>query len=120
MKKAPKKHSSFGQDVIASLKAGLEHAEGKIELRSTSVTLPEEPPKLTKKHVQGIRKELNVSQSVLARYMGVSASVVRAWERGQSSPGGSATRLLQIAEAEPTQFLITVSSLGRQRKNASS
>ncbi|MFZ4404774.1 MAG: helix-turn-helix domain-containing protein [Pseudobdellovibrionaceae bacterium] len=117
MKKQPKT-SDLGQDIIASLKEGLQHAQGKIELRSSTISLPDEPPKMSKKLVKDIRKELNVSQAVLARYIGVSASVVRAWEQGQSKPNGSASRLLQIAAAQPKAFLMMVSILGRKEEKA--
>jgi|JI91814BRNA_FD_contig_31_8597090_length_730_multi_6_in_0_out_0_2 putative transcriptional regulator len=116
--KTTQKITALGQDIIASLKEGLEHAQGKIELRSSSVTLPDEPPKMSKKLVKDIRKELNVSQAVLARYIGVSTSVVRAWEQGQSKPNGSASRLLQIAAAQPKTFLMMVSILGRKEEKA--
>ncbi len=116
--KTTQKTTALGQDIIASLKEGLEHAQGKIELRSCSVTLPDEPPKMSKKLVKDIRKELNVSQAVLARYIGVSTSVVRAWEQGQSKPNGSASRLLQIAAAQPKAFLMMVSILGRKEEKA--
>ncbi len=114
--KQRQKKSTLGQEIIASLKEGLEHAQGKIELRSSSATLPDEPPKMSKKIVKNIRKELNLSQAVLARYLGVSASVVRAWEQGQSKPNGSASRLLQIAAAQPKAFLKMVSVLGRKEE----
>ena len=71
MKKA-QETTTLGQEIIASLKEGLEHAQGKIELRSHTVTLPDEPPKMSKKTVKDIRKQLNVSQAVLARFLGVS------------------------------------------------
>jgi len=56
MKRAQKK-TNFGQEIIASLKEGLEHAQGKIELRSSTVALPDEPPKISKKSVKN--KPLN-------------------------------------------------------------
>jgi putative transcriptional regulator len=108
----------LGQEIIGSLKEGLEHAQGKIELRSSTITLPDEPPKMSKKTVKDVRKQLNVSQAVLARYLGVSASVVRAWEQGQSKPNGSASRLLQIAAARPKAFMMMVSVLGRKEEKA--
>jgi putative transcriptional regulator len=110
--------TSLGQEIIASLREGLEHAQGKIELRSNTVTLPEVPPKMSKKTVKDIRKRLNVSQAVLARFLGVSASVVRAWEQGQSKPNGSASRLLQMAAARPKVFLMMVSILGQKEEKA--
>ena len=116
--KQSQKTTVLGQEIIASLKEGLEHAQGKIELRSSAVTLPDEPPKMSKKIVKEIRRELNVSQAVLARYIGVSASVVRAWEQGQSKPNGSASRLLQIAAVRPKAFLMMVSMLGRKEEKA--
>jgi putative transcriptional regulator len=118
MKKETRKMTPLGQEIIASLKEGLQYAQGKIELRSHTVTLPDVPPKMSKKSVKDVRKHLNVSQAVLARYLGVSASVVRAWEQGQSKPNGSASRLLQMASVRPKAFMMMVSVLGRKEEKA--
>ncbi len=112
------KKTALGQEIIASLKGGVDYARGKIELRSNAAELPGEPPKMSKRTIKDIRKQLHVSQSVLARYLGVSASVIRAWEQGQSTPNGSASRLLQIAAARPKAFMIMVAILGREEEAA--
>jgi putative transcriptional regulator len=106
------KKTQLGQEIIASLNEGLEFAQGKKNLRTTTASLPDNPPKITKKVLKEIRKSLNVSQPVLARYLGVSTSVVRAWEQGQSNPSGAASRLLQIARVSPKTFIFIVVNAG--------
>ncbi len=112
------KKTKVGQALIAALEEALEHAQGKIDLRTTELVLPDEPPKLSKMDVKKIRDSLHVSQPVFARYLGVSAEAVKAWEQGHSHPSGAAVRLLQIAAKEPNGFprLITESAAAGGRK----
>lgn len=109
------KKTKLGQDLIGALHEAFEHAAGKIDLRTSQITLPDVPPKMTKRRVKQIRESLHVSQPVLARFLGVSASVVKAWEQGYSQPNGAAARLLQIAGHRPEEFpfLILEAAVGK-------
>ncbi len=75
-----------------------------LDFQTVCTLLPEEKPRLKKGAVREVREILKVSQSVLARLLGVSPAVVRAWEHGHSRPSGAATRLLQIALQCPGEF----------------
>jgi putative transcriptional regulator len=60
------------------------------------------PPSYTAKQIARVRRnKLNVSQSVFAGCIGVSASTVRAWEQNQRSPSALARRLILVAEKRP-------------------
>jgi putative transcriptional regulator len=48
-----------------------------------------------------IRREINVTQDVFARMLGVSLGTVRKWERGTIQPSGAARTLLKIAAKHP-------------------
>ncbi len=48
-----------------------------------------------------IRREINVTQDVFARMLGVSLGTVRKWERGTIQPSGAARTLLRIVAKHP-------------------
>ncbi len=54
--------------------------------------------KLTPAEVKAIRQESLASQSVFARYLGVSPGMVSQWERGEKSPSGAALKLLALVQ----------------------
>ena len=56
--------------------------------------------KITAKDVKKIREANNVSQAVFAYHIGVTSTLVSAWERGDRKPTGSARRLLSLAKAK--------------------
>src|SRR6266487_3133676 len=57
--------------------------------------------------VHAIRKSLNVSQTVFAQLLGVSAALVRAWELGTRVPSPIA-RLLDQIRQNPSSFSLLV------------
>lgn len=62
----------------------------------------------TKEDVQALRQEFGVSQSVFAKFMGVSINTLQNWEQGRRQPTGAARVLLTIAHRQPTLFRETV------------
>ena len=88
-------------DLVAAVREGVEALHQRRPLRVSRVTI-KMPPSYTAKQIARVRrKKMNVSQSVFAGYIGVSASTVRAWEQNQRSPSASARRLIQVAEKRP-------------------
>jgi putative transcriptional regulator len=57
-----------------------------------------EPPALNAMDVKRIRAKANVSQGVLARYMGVNKSTVQKWESADNAPSRMAQKLLNIID----------------------
>lgn len=49
-----------------------------------------------KDEIKKMRVDAGYTQSMFAKYMGVSKKTVEAWECGNSHPNGSAKRLMQI------------------------
>lgn len=91
------------EDLKTSLGEAIEHAEGKKELRTT--TLPRPPKNLSNTEIADLRGRMNVSQAVFARYLNVSVKTVQAWEQGIGKPSGAALKLLSIAKKNP-QILV--------------
>ncbi len=75
-------------------------ASGGVQLTAHR-TVVIEPPVYDADHIRSVRERVNASQTVFARLLGVSAQAVQAWERGQSTPSGSARRLLEVVERFP-------------------
>jgi putative transcriptional regulator len=88
--------------MFKKLKKGLEEAiayeQGKIELRSEDVILPEPPKRYKAREIKKIRENYNYSQGVFARVLNVSVKTVQSWESGQRIPSHSALRLLEIID----------------------
>ena len=78
---------------------------GRLTVRRIRVS---EPREYDAKAVRAARERLNVSQPVFAELLGISAVLVRSWERGVRSPAPIARRLLDQVQAAPNHFLSLV------------
>ena len=88
-------------ELVAAVEEGVRALRRGRPLRVRHVEI-KAPPAYTAKQIARIRlKRLNVSQSVFAGYIGVSASTVRAWEQNQRTPSVLARRLIQVAHQRP-------------------
>jgi putative transcriptional regulator len=72
-----------------------------VELTTTREALVSTPPEFGPSAVVALRERLRVSQALFARLLNVSASLVRAWERGARKPDGMALRLLELVSEKP-------------------
>ena len=96
--------SEASESIARGLQEMLDHAKGKIELRSNFVSA--KPPRAyTASEVREIRNNLNMSQGFFAEVIGVSKKTVESWEYGRGKPSGAASRLLTIAETDPKAFI---------------
>lgn len=87
--------------IMQGLNEALEHAQGKRQLRTATITV--EPLKdFDRTEIKNIRSTLGVSQSIFASIMGVSAKTVEAWEGGRNKPDGAARRLLALIQDDPS------------------
>ena len=73
------------------------------DLRVTE--LPPPPPKLRPRDIRAIRRSLNASQVLFARFLNVSANTIRSWEQGTRRPQGADLKLLAIAKTNPHALL---------------
>lgn len=73
------------------------------DLRVTK--LPPPPRKLRPRDIRAIRRSLNASQVLFARFLNVSPNTIRSWEQGTRRPQGADLKLLAIAKANPHALL---------------
>jgi DNA-binding transcriptional regulator YiaG len=108
-----KKKGSIEERLIRSMGQAVEIAEGTTApsrdydvplLTATRVSVPP-APEYDAKSVIAIRNSLNLSQTVFAQALNVSAGTVRSWEQGEKPPQGPSRRLLQIAAESPESLL---------------
>ena len=87
-----------------SLQGALAFERGEpIDLRVTE--LPSAPPKMRPRDIRKIRRSLNASQVLFARFLNVSPNTVRSWEQGTRRPQGADLKLLSIAKRNPQVLL---------------
>ena len=86
-------------ELLGSAHEALEHAQGKRNLRTTTLPLPPKP--LNGRAVKRLRATLHASQAVFARYLNVSTKLIQAWEANRRNPEGPALVLLHIAAEQP-------------------
>jgi putative transcriptional regulator len=108
MKSKKVTNDNFSDLLLESVGESVAHAQGRITLRSEELSLPDKPPKFSKQRIRKIRKGLNISQGVFAELLNVSVKTVQAWERGDSVPKGTTTRLFQVIENDPELFLASL------------
>jgi putative transcriptional regulator len=92
--------SEVSESIARGLQEMLDHAGGKIALRTHRVAA-KPPREYTSDEVRRIRNSLNMSQGFFAEVIGVSKKTVEAWEYGRGKPSRTAARVLTIAEKDP-------------------
>ena len=96
---AGRTHRSDAFEAMHSAAAGL-HAIGAIDkqtMREFDVTCLVDPD-LKASDVRRIRKSVQVSQEVFARYLGTTKSTVQKWETAANTPNPFAQRLMHVIE----------------------
>ena len=97
--------SPLGAEMVAGMSAFLDAAESgqSIEERYTirSYTLDLESRPYGPADVKDVRKYLNASQSLLAKFLGVSVKTLRSWEQGTRPVPRIACRYLDDVVAHP-------------------
>jgi len=92
--------SEASESIKRGLQEMLDHAQGKIDLKSHYVSV--KPPRCyTALEIRSIRNNLNMSQGFFAEVIGVSKKTVESWEYGRVTPRGAAARILTIIETDP-------------------
>ena len=65
---------------------------------------------LSAREIRAIRKRLNASQGVFARYLNVNPSTVQKWEQGVVRPQNAALKLLNLIKDNGVEILLEQSS----------
>ena len=71
--------SKFAKDLKAALKQAIAHKEGKLDLRTTEIEVPEPPAEYKAKEIKKIREKSHYSQGYFAK---VLMSVLRQSDLG--------------------------------------
>lgn len=90
--------SSFFEGLQGGLLEGIAHFRGEIELKTTSITIPDPPPPYDAERIRALRTGLGFSQPYFSRVLNVSPKTVQSWEQGTRVPSQSSARLLQLIE----------------------
>lgn len=91
-------------DLRESLQDALAFERGQpTDLRITE--LPPRPRSLRPRDIRAIRRSLNASQVLFARFLNVSPNTIRSWEQGTRRPQGADLKLLSIARKNPRALL---------------
>jgi putative transcriptional regulator len=86
--------------------------DGRFTVRTVEVA----PPRVyTPATIRGVRDSLGTSQALFAQIIGVSPSLVRAWELGTRDPSPLARRLLDQVANHPNSFVSLVSPPARAK-----
>jgi putative transcriptional regulator len=88
-------------ELKGSMIEALDHARGKITLKTSDVPMPPKVQAIQPKEIARLRRRLNASQGVFAKWLNVSRDTAISWETGRRKPSGAALRLLQIVQADP-------------------
>lgn len=106
--------NGLGELLIGALEEAAAHARGELSARVDRVPLTARrasvaaPPRYSPERIRSLRRELGVSQPVLAGMLNVSTGTVQAWEQGGRTPEGPSLRLLEVAERHPEVLLAGV------------
>jgi len=91
--------NAIGETVQDMMDSGIKVSFTKKELDLLGVEIPK--VQLTTNQIISIRKQMNLSQTVFAKVLNVSASSIRQWEQGKRKPSGSTKVLLELLEKSP-------------------
>jgi putative transcriptional regulator len=100
------RHSKFGRKLLASMQEMADALESGDHRRLTvrHVQLPTDPSPHDAASIRAIRAQLNVSQAVFAKLLGVSVILVQSWEQGARKPSKLACRLLDEINQNPKHW----------------
>ncbi len=91
---------SIFDDIKTGLSEAIEYEKGNLKAKTTTITIA---PIMTfaPVEIKSIRNSTGLTQSLFAKFMGVSVKTVEAWEAGRNHPEGAACRLLALTKADP-------------------
>ena len=101
-----------------SVKRGLEqiiafeNGDTSVKCRVRTVTIPDVEPvtEYSKEKIRELRQKNNFTQKTFADVLGVTTKAVEKWEAGERKPTGTANRLFQLIEKEPSIINVVIKS----------
>lgn len=113
--KKPARGQSIGGEMVRRLKRFTEELSRTNDLEARfngrTIRLNLAPQSYNAELVRRTRATLRASQSVFARFLGVSISAVHDWEQGLKTPSGSACRLMDEIRRHPEYWLARLREL---------
>jgi putative transcriptional regulator len=100
-------NTSVESEVLEALRDFTDALEkGEVSKRYTcrQIQLKLRPTPYSKELVKATRKTLGVSQTLFARFIGVSPKTVRAWEQGVNAPQPMACRFMDEIRGSPKHW----------------
>lgn len=88
----------FFKDLKKSLEEAVAHSEGRLDLYSEYIEIPEPPAEYKARDIKKIREKNRYSQGMFALVLNVSVKTIRSWETGQRKPSHAALRLLEVVD----------------------
>jgi putative transcriptional regulator len=113
-----KKETTFGADVIHSLKDFLRSARRGEVVTIRKIKLDLQPGQYSAEQIKGLRQRLGVSQALFAQFLAVSVDLVQAWEQGKSVASPMARRLLDDISADPQGWLRRHARIAHTRRKS--
>ena len=101
--------SRLGKELIGGLRELSDSLKRKEQLSDKftchTIVLDLQPTQYDAASVKKVRKLLGASQSIFARFLGVTVKTVQSWEQSQSTPSDMACRFLDEIRTAPDYWL---------------
>lgn len=94
---------SLREDLSVLYQAG---AVSKVTLREFDTNFPAPVAPFSASKIKALREQLRFSQAVFALHLHTSASTIRKWEQGETSPSGPALKLLNVIANKGLQAIL--------------
>jgi len=94
-----RKHNLFAE-LTEGLEALAEQRQGKRTLRTHVVKL-RPAPKISTRELARVRKQMNLSRGLFARYLRTNVRTLENWEQGRAKPNAQAALLIRLVERYP-------------------
>lgn len=87
-------------ELSAALNDARQHSENKLTLKTHVIDTPHNL-KISASEIVSLRKNLNMSRGVFAKYLHTSPRTLENWEQGRSKPNEQAVTLLKLVMSHP-------------------
>jgi putative transcriptional regulator len=115
-------NTSVADRILERLQGFVDHIEtsDKISDRFTcrKIDLDLQPETYTPEKVKDTRKILRASQPIFAKFLGVTARTVRAWEQGTNPPSDMACRFMDEIRRDPDYWFKRLSGVVKQKETS--
>lgn len=92
--------TKFYKDIKSGIEDIVAHKQGKLDLRTIEIEVPEPPIKYKAQDIVRMRKRFHYSQGLFSKILNVSVRTVQSWESGHRVPTHSTLRLLELVDRE--------------------